>query len=213
MTSISTILVIDDHEFSRKGLILALKEFPDVKVIGEVSSGSECLEIIQKTHIDIILMSIRMSGMNGIETAKKVIQKKPETKVIAMIDFIEDENIKNVIDAELFSGVLLKNIGSAELKHALHNVINGKIFYSPELIGVLSAGKRLGKPSIHLTKRETEILQLVAKGLTNQKIADKLNVSIRTITNHRANMHKKIGVSNTIHLISWGIKNNILSGI
>jgi DNA-binding NarL/FixJ family response regulator len=95
----------------------------------------------------------------------------------------------------------------------LQNIISGKPYYSHELMGYLSGRSKTGNRSSHITKREEQILQLVGKGLKNQQIADHYNVSLRTITNHRANMHKKFGVNNTVQLISWGLKNKILNRI
>mgnify|MGYP000232909698 CR=1 FL=1 len=211
MVNSKSLIIVDDHEFFRKGVMLTLERFSFIKVIGEASSGTEFLDMIKKKPADIILMDINMPGMDGIETTRKALQMNPNLKIIALTMFGEEQYLDSMIDAGA-SGFILKNIDAAGMEYALKTVSEGKNYYSPEVMNFF-ANKRASKGKQKLTRRETEILEYVAKGLTNQQIADTLYVSLRTITNHRANMHKKLGVKNTIGLLSWAIKNNIIKKI
>ena len=140
MTPISNILVVDDNAFYRNGIITTLNRFPFIKVKGHFPNGTDCLKALK--NVDYLLIDIRIPGLNGLETAKKAIQIKPKTKIIAMIDFIEDTHIEKIFKFRFFSGVLLKSIDSEGMKYALLNIINGKKFYSPELMSVLTERQR-----------------------------------------------------------------------
>ena len=208
MLQTANILIADDHEFYRKGLISALKNIPGVKVIGEVSNGHECLNFIKSQPVDIILMDLNMPVLNGIKTAFRAFGIIPLVKIIALTEFVEETNVHEILRLG-FAGLVTKDIDSAGLIHAVEEVIKGNNYYSPSVMDVIIRD-RDSKDSKKLTKREMHIIKLVAQGLTNQEIADILNVAYRTITNHRANMHKKTGVRNTIQLLSWGMKNKLI---
>jgi DNA-binding NarL/FixJ family response regulator len=211
MAHIKNLIIVDDHEFFRKGVMLTLERFSFIKIIAEASNGLEFMELLKKKPVDIVLMDINMPGMDGVETTKKALEVNPNLKIIALTMFGEEQYLESMIDAGA-SGFILKNIDAAGLEYALKTVSEGKNYYSPEVMNFF-ANKRSKKNQTRLTKRETEILEYVAKGLTNQQIANTLYVSLRTITNHRANMHKKVGVKNTIGLLSWAIKQNIIKKI
>ena len=210
--NISRVIIVDDHEFFRKGVILTLNRFPFIKVVGEASSGENFLEVIKQIDTDIVLMDIKMTGMDGIETTIKALDFKPELKIVALTMFGEEQYLESMIDAGAV-GFLLKNIDAAGLEYALRMVSDGKNYYSQELMDYFVKKQRPSKDEITLTKREIEILQMVSEGLTNQQIADKLYLSLRTVTNHRANMHKKTGVKNTVGLLSFALKNNLIKKI
>jgi DNA-binding NarL/FixJ family response regulator len=212
MKDITKIIIVDDHELYRKGMMNALEQFSNIQVVGEASNGSECLKLLKQKHVDIILMDIQMPEMNGLDAARETLLIYPNMKIIAMTAFSNDEFIEDMFNIGV-SGFILKNIDVSDLKYAIKTVIEGKEYYSPEVMSYFTRNKLNAKTSKRVTSREKEILQLVAMGFTNQQIADKLYVSKRTITNHRANMHKKLGVSNTIQLLSWAIKNNIIKDI
>lgn len=213
MSNITNILVIDDHEYYRKGLVLALEEFESVKVIGQTYDIIESIKIIEQNSTDILFMGIIFSKIDqNIETANKLQQINHSTKIVAMVDYVDVESIQRIIDANVFVSIVLKNIDSEELTFALKNSTNGKSYYSQELAGILSR-RSADDTSVHITKQEIEILQLVAQGLTNREIANKLHLNVRTVANHRANMHKKTGVKRTVQLISWGIKNKYLENM
>lgn len=211
MAQNTRIIVVDDHEFFRKGVILTLNRFSFVKVVGEASNGKEFLEVLEKQKADLILMDIKMPVMDGIEATRKALISNRDIKIIALTMFGEEQYLESMIEAGA-SGFLLKNIDAEGLEYALQVVSEGKNYYAPEVMNLLVQKQRKEKASV-LTKREIEILQFVAEGHTNQQIADKLFLSLRTVTNHRANMHKKTGSKNTVGLLSYALKHNLIKKI
>jgi DNA-binding NarL/FixJ family response regulator len=209
MTHVPNILVVDDYEFYRKGLVLALKSFHGVHIIGEASSGEECLNAINKIPVDIILMDLQMMpGMDGIETAKKAFRQKRDLKIIGLTEVVNGPLVREAIDIG-FNGLLLKGANAAELEHTLQNIIKGNKSFSSELMATLFQKRQLDINS-RITKKEKEVLLLIEKGMTNQQIADKFNVSLRSVTNYRSSLYKRAGVNNGILLVNWAKDNKFI---
>ncbi len=207
------IIIVDDHEFFRRGIALSIKNFSFAKVVGEASNGFDFIKMMDKTPADIILMDIKMPKLNGIEATKQALEKNPNLKIIALSMFGDEQYLQSMIDAGAV-GFMLKNIKTPDLERALILLSEGKQYFSEELLVFLS--KRYSSPKKtppdfeKLTKRETEILQVIAKGLSNQQIADELFISIRTVTNHRSNIYDKLNVHNTAQLIAFAHQHKLL---
>jgi len=208
------IIVAEDHEFFRKGVIMTLNRLKYAEVIGEASNGQELLELIKEKKPHIILTDINMPILNGIEATKEILKLYPEIKIIALSMFGDEENFHCMIEAGV-QGFLLKNTDSNDLDRALQAVAQDQQFFSPEFIPYFR-NKYLGESkdkednSKVITKRELEILQLVAQGYSNQEIADRLFISIRTVTSHRANLNMKTGSKNTVKLLIYAIRNKLI---
>ncbi len=204
------IIVVDDHEFFRKGLVFVLNRLKYVEVIAEATNGKEFLDILDKKEVDIVLMDISMPNLNGIEASKLALAKFPNLKIILLSSHQDEQYLEAGIDAGI-KGFLLKNIDREILDHALQVVAQDKPFFSDEFLPYFTKQYLSVKnPShnIQLTKREMEILQLIGAGFTNQEIADKLFISLRTVTNHRAALYQKTNTNNTAGLLSISIKNH-----
>ncbi len=211
------VMIVDDHFIFRNGLKDLLEEIPEAEVIGEASSGSEFLELLSSHEPDIVFMDIKMPGMNGIETTRKALEEYPGLKILALSMFGEGEYVEEMLQAGAM-GYLLKNIGKEELIKAIDNIANEKGYFSDEILvmvtrQVFNAKKKSEEQSIieSLTKRELEVLQLVSQGFSNLEIADKLDISPRTVGGHRNNMLSKSGLKNTAALISFAMKNQAIS--
>lgn len=204
------VIVVDDHEFFRKGLILVLSRLKYVDIVGEVTNGHEFLSLIDTCEVDIVLMDISMPGMNGIDATRLALGAHPDIKIIALSSHEDEKHLEAMIDAGA-KGFMLKNIDKDTLDHALQVVAQDKPFFSEEFMPFF-AKKYFGEksqPVINLiTKRELEVLQAIALGFSNQEIADKLFISLRTVTNHRASLYLKTGTNNTAGLLALGIKNS-----
>lgn len=207
-----SVMVVDDHSFFRKGVMLAVNRIDSFEVIDEASSGKELLEKLKKRIPDIILIDIRMPDMDGIEATKKALAFNSGLKIIALTMHGEEAYIESMLNAGAM-GYMLKNSESEDLERALKCIIEGKQYYSQEILPQL-ANRFLHKkkePSIEkLTKREFEILELVCNGHSNQEIADKLFLSLRTVTTHRSNLNSKLGVKNTAGLMAYAIKHRLV---
>lgn len=214
MENLVTIMIVDDHEIFRKGLAMVINKMKNIKVVAEAGNGQEFLDLLEKTKADLVFMDIQMPVMNGIEATKTALLKYPGLKIVALSMFGEEEYLQNMVDAGV-RGFLLKNISKEDLLRAIQLISEGKNYYSEELLSFftrkyMAPAKQQENPEINLTKREMEILQLIAEGYTDGEIADKLFISQRTVNGHRASLIAKTGSRNTVNLLTYAIKNGLV---
>jgi DNA-binding NarL/FixJ family response regulator len=213
MDSKIRVIIADDHEIFRKGLKLILSRLKYVDLVGEAENGKEVIEIIKKKNADIILMDIEMPEMSGIEATRKILEIRPQVKIVALTMFNDEKYIEDMLDAGA-KGFLLKNITKQVLDRALRTIDEGNNYYSDELFSFFTkkiAGEKSQKDiELTLTKREKEILQLICEGLNNEEIASRLSISERTVIGHKSNLLAKTNCKSTPSLISYSIKNKIV---
>ena len=212
----TSIAVIEDHSFFRSGLAMALQDINFVELTVEAANGQEFIDQLKVKKVDIALLDVKMPKMNGYDTLMKIKQEFPSMKIVMLTMHEDYETIYQFIKAGV-DGYLSKNIDVSDLEIALKTIINGQIYYSIELMGhitrMLQEDSIRQKRKTSISKRELEILKLIFDGYSNKEIADKLFVSIRTITNHRMHLNAKTGVKNTAGLIAFSLKNNLLSKV
>ena len=207
------IFIVDDHEIFRKGLKMVFARNKEMEIAGEAGSGEEFLRQMNNIDFDVVLMDIKMKGMDGIETTQRALEKNPELKVLVLSTFGEEEFLHRMINAGA-KGFLLKNVDKETLFGAIDLVYRGQNYYSPELLPFFT--KKFIDPKDSnddpmLTKRELEVLQLVAEGLTNTEIAERLFISKRTVDTHKNNLISKTGSKNIVSLLIYAIQNKIIS--
>ncbi len=209
------ILIADDHKVFRDGIISILESEKDMKVVGEVGDGRAVVELLKNIQPDIILMDITMGDSGGIETSKIIKKEYPNIKILALSMHDESTYIVKMLEAGA-KGYLLKNAGGKEMIRAIRVVNEGNTYYSGEvsaaIIDHLTKGTKPKerKEGIPLSKRELEVLELIAEEFTNPEIAEKLYISIRTVDTHRRNLIEKLGVKNTAGLVKYAIRNGII---
>ena len=205
------LIIADDHEIFRKGLRIILNELDEVKVIAEAQNGNEVFEILKHQKADLILMDIRMPVMDGIEATRKMTEKYPDVKVIALTMFEEISYFNQMIEAGA-QGFLLKKTNKDELQRAINLVIEGENYFSEEFISNVNRNQRPASriAGIELTDREQEVLELICKGMLNAEISKFLGVSARTVDGHRAHLLEKTGAKNSPHLVMFAIKNGLI---
>ena len=212
------ILVVDDHAIVRDGIISMLQSQPDLEIIGEAASGEVALELIGKIQPDIILMDIMMTGMNGIETTKKIRENYDAPKIIILSMEVTQTLISEAIQAGA-QAYIPKDSKKQELIDAIRNVNNGEQYFSPKISEVVFKGfydqSVSGKSGNQedekkITKREVEVLKLIASGMSNRVIADKLFISIRTVDAHRNHIIQKLKLKTTAELVKYAIKQKIV---
>lgn len=206
------IMIVDDHEIFRSGLKMVINKLGYAKVVAEAADGIELLEVLQNEETDLILMDIEMPLMNGIEATRMVLEKYPHIKVIALTMYKEDAYIQSMIESGV-KGFLIKNIRKDVLDRAIQAVYNGKTYYSEELWDYFT--KSITKDDKQeetnsYTKREMEVLALLAEGLSNKEIADRMFVSERTIVGHKSNLMAKTNTKNTVSLLAFAIRNGLI---
>ena len=202
-----TVIIADDHEISRIGIRRLLSVAPDIDVIGEAVDGATALELARSKRPDVVLLDVRMPNISGIEAAQRI---KGELKeiVVIMLSAAEDEKS---IERAMYAGAdgyLSKEVNSEELVAAIRNAIRGERVFSRSILNLLEGKvkeQKTDQPSVKLTKREEEIVTLVAKGLTSQDIANKLFISPRTVETHRARIMDKLGVNNAAGLVRFAL--------
>lgn len=208
------VMIADDHSMIREGLKQLLELEGDFQVIEEACDGVECLEKLSKVTPDILLLDINMPNMNGLEVLQKMKDKRMKVKVLVLTVHNEVEYLLKAVDIGI-NGYLLKDSESAELKKAILTVVNGDDYIQPSLIPLLNA-KMIDRNKDNvkiesLTRREMDVLKLLAVGMYNKEVAEKLSISERTVKNHVSNIFKKIGVTDRTQAAVFAIRNNLIT--
>lgn len=215
------VLIADDHHLFRLGVITLLKQEPQYEVIADVADAEQAILVALKEQPDVILMDIHLPGMDGIAATHRILQALPHTKILALTTLGEDEKIMAMINAGAL-GYVLKDSSMPELLTAISLVQQGNTYFSKAVSNTLLArlsGRMIKKadpqhdvqpgeaPSARLTKREMEILQLVAEERGNQQIAENLFISPRTVETHKRNLILKLKVKNVVGLARYYFEN------
>lgn len=203
------VAIADDHIIFRKGLATILNEISMVKVVAETSNGYELLDYLKTGTADVVLMDIKMPGMDGIVATRRVSENYPDISVIALTMHEEIGYFNEMIEAGA-RGFLLKKTTQDQLEEAITAVFRGENYFAEEF--AISVGKTISSPRVKivLTNREKEILDYICKGLSNSEISKKLGLSQRTIDGHRARLFDKTGAKNAPNLVLFAIKNGLV---
>lgn len=208
------LIIADDHSMVREGLKQLLELDGELEVVAEAADGIEVLEKLETIKPDILLLDINMPNMNGLETLRNIKQQNIKVKVLILTIHNEIEYLMRAVEIGC-DGYVLKDSDSNLLKKAIHTVFEGEKFVQPSLTPALNAAmtnKALVDDKLNeLTRREIEVLKLIAEGLFNKEIAAKLNISERTVKNHVSNIFKKIDVSDRTQAAVFAIKNNLVN--
>jgi DNA-binding NarL/FixJ family response regulator len=204
------IVFADDHEVVRAGLRRLLSIDKTIRIMDEANNGKDALDLILYHKPDIALLDIMMPQMTGVEVAQIIKSKQPETLIVMLTAFEDATHLEQALSAGA-DGYLTKDIPSKELISALHNVMLGERVFSKSIVLLvqnkfMTRGSQ-NEPHIKITKREQEILNLIAAGRTSTEIADKLFLSVRTVESHRYNLMQKLGIKNTAGLIRFAVMN------
>ena len=214
------VFLVDDHTVLRTGLRSLLVEQPGLSVVGEAGNGQELLDQLPETPADVVLLDINMPVMDGPETARQLRIAYPEVTVLVLSMLDDEKHIFQMLDAGA-AGYILKSAGLDEIVHGIRMVVAGRPFLCSEVgFAALNKLRDGGSAPVEeaspkgggaLSRRETEVLQLIAEGLTNQEIADKLFTSKRTIETHRQNIIAKTQMKNTASLIRFAVSEGLVA--
>jgi len=206
------VLLVDDHRLIRDGIRFYLeKEEHNITIAGEASDGKQALIFLEKNpeQIDIMLTDISMPEMNGVELATEVNKKFPSVKIIALTMIKDSQYVKQMLQAGA-SGYLLKNAREKEIVDAVKAVYKGESYYAQEATKAIMdfmSKKKQDSEVVAISKREKEVLRLIIDELSNQEIADKLFISIRTVEAHKRNLMEKTGSKTLAGLVKYAINN------
>jgi DNA-binding NarL/FixJ family response regulator len=191
-----SVLIADDHPVFRQGLHALLDEVPDIELIGEAADGDEAVTAALELKPDVVLMDVRMPGLNGIDATRRIVAADPGIGILVLTMFEDDDSVFAAMRAGA-RGYLLKGSEQEEVMRAIRSIASGEAIFGPaiarRLIGYSSSASTEAFPE--LTAREREVLELIAQGRNNQAIADELVLSLKTVRNHVSNVFNKLQVT------------------
>ncbi|MCL6522420.1 MAG: response regulator transcription factor [Firmicutes bacterium] len=215
------VLLVDDHTILREGIRSLLEEQEDMEVVGEAGDGVEAVELTDRLLPDVVLMDIGLPRMNGVDATQAILRRHPEVRVLVLTMHDSEEYVRTILQAGA-SGYVLKRSAARELVSAIRAVHEGHTVLNPELSRAVFAGGARPEPGgqpllprLHgtdvLTEREQEVLRLIARGYTNQEIADKLMISIKTVQAHRGNIMEKLDLHDAVELTKYALRVGLIS--
>ena len=206
------LILADDHAVVRSGLRMLLEAQPDIKILAEVESGVEAVEKTKSLNPDIVLMDIQMPGISGIEATRQIRAISPDTSVLALTMYEDDQYFFEMLRAGA-SGYVPKRAAPDELLTAIRAVGRGEVYLYPSLASrlvqdYLKRADTGDQPLIYddLTPREREVLTLIAEGFSNAEIAEKLVISVKTVDRHRENIMRKLNLHSRIELVKYALR-------
>lgn len=204
------VLLVDDHAMVRRGLGAFLSVYPDLQLVGEAESGADALEQCARLQPDVVLMDLMMPEMDGATATAAVRRQFPQTRVIALTSFRDDELVQRVIQAGAI-GYLLKNVSGGDLAQAIRAAYAGRPTLAPEATqALINAATRPAAPGHDLTARERDVLALMVKGLNNTEIAERLIVSQSTIKGHVSNILAKLSVTSRTEAVALAVEHKLV---
>ncbi len=212
------LILVDDHQLVRTGIANLLSGEPGFEIIGEAADAKELFDLLRKSQPDIAVLDIALPGMSGIEITKKLHNDFPGIRILILSMHTSEEFIFNAINSGA-RGYLPKNTSRKELIEAIYAIQRGEEFFAESISNVIlkSYIKKVKTDSADvenkeslLSKREIEVLRLFAEGMTNQEIADKLFISIRTVESHKNHIMARLELKTTVDLVKFAIRNNIV---
>ncbi len=210
-----TVVIADDHALMREGTRQILEDQPGLQVVGEAEDGEEAVALVSRLHPDVVLMDIAMPKLNGIEATRLIKKTSPSTSVLVLTAYDDDQYIFALLDAGA-AGYLLKNVRGEELAQAVRAVAEGESVLHPAIASKVfkrytSAGQPAAQEGIEpLTERESEVLAMAARGLSNKMIARDLGLSDRTVQVHLSNIFGKLGVASRTEAVITALQRGLL---
>ena len=210
------IFIADDHNLVRQGIVALLKDRNIFTIVGEASDGVQAVRMVKELKPDIILMDISMPSLNGLEATYQIKRDMPEAKILILTQHENEEYVLQIIRAGA-SGYVLKNSVSDDLVNGILALEKGERFFSPSISKLIFdgyitkiKGQETKKENPELTHREREVIQLLAEGESNQKVAEKLFISVRTAEFHRANIMHKLNLRDIAGLVKYALQKGII---
>lgn len=216
MVAKKRLLIADDHEVVRRGLVSILAEKDEYEVVGQASNGREAVEMAIEMKPDVAIMDIGMPELNGLEATRQILEKLPKTEVLVLTVHDSEQVVREVLKAGARGYVLKTDAGTA-LVEALESLANRDVFFTSKVSEVMLQGFIREEPlnleetdRSRLTPREREIMQLLAEGLSNKEIGARLGIGIKTVETHRTNIMNKLNLHSVSDLVRYAVRNKII---
>ena len=204
------ILIVDDHSVVRQGLRMFLRLDPELEIVGEAANGAEALRLARELQPDVVLMDLLMPVMDGVTATAAIRRELPQTEVIALTSVLEDSSVFGAVRAGAI-GYLLKDTEADELRRAIKAAAAGQVQLSPEAAMRLMREVRAPENPDELTERETEVLCLLAQGLSNKEIARELTIGEKTVKTHVSNILSKLNVPSRTQAALYAVRTGLVS--
>ncbi len=206
------VVVVDDHDVVRRGVVTYLMTEDDIEIVGEASSGNEGAELVKNVKPDVVLMDLMMEDGNGIDATKKIMESLSDCKIIILTSYYDDEKVFPALEAGAFS-YMLKTSSADEIAAAIKKAARGENVIEPKVAGkMMTRFRRNGTlPHEELTEREMEVLICIGNGLTNQEISEKLFIGIKTVKTHVSNILSKLNVQDRTQAAVYAHRNGIMN--
>jgi DNA-binding NarL/FixJ family response regulator len=202
-----SVLLVDDHALVRRGFRLMLEDDSDIQIVGEAGDGAEAVKLTGELQPRVVVMDCALPGMSGMDATRKIRQQWPDIGVLMLTMHSEDTWVRLALDAGA-NGYILKSAVDLDLIQAVKKVAEGETVLDPK---VAKPAALKGEKNMGLTNRELEILQLIVSGKSNKEIASDLELSVNTVSVHRANIMEALGIHNTAELVVYAIKNGLVT--
>ncbi len=202
------IIIVDDHKILLDGLQSVLNRIRSIQVVAAVDNGMKALEIVEQQEIDVVLMDIEMPQIDGFQTANQMLNRFPGTKILILSMHNDRPYIERMYNLGV-CGYLLKTANIDDIIDAIHKVHNGELYFSADIIKNMIIKKEDSSSYVKLTRRERQVIELIAKEMNNTEIAELLSLSVETINTYRKNLLKKLGVKNTAGLVKYAISEGL----
>jgi DNA-binding NarL/FixJ family response regulator len=210
------VLIVDDHKIMREGLRSLLEKQPDIEVVAEAENAQTALQLAEELTPDLAIIDVVMPGLNGIETTRRMINKVPNVKVIALSMYSDKRFVMEMLRAGA-SGYLLKDCAFEELDGAIRTVIEDRTYITPRIVDIIVKDyfSQVERPTpsalASLTSRQYEVLQLLAEGKTTREIASQMSLSVKTIESHRQQIINKLNIHSIAGLTKYAIREGLIS--
>jgi len=206
MSNEISVLLVDDHTLVRQGFRRILEDDPEIRVVGEASDGSEAVKLAEDLKPQVIVMDMAMPGLNGMQASIEILKVLPKTAILILSMYSEENYVRNALEAGA-KGYILKNAMDIDLASAVKKVAAGQKVIAP---GLLSSTPEPDADADKLTNREKQILQLIAEGKSNKEIAALLELSVNTVSVHRANLMEALGIHRTAELVLYAVRKGLV---
>lgn len=207
MTSRIRLMVVDDHSLVHRTVSISLEAVDDIEIVAHASNGEQALVLCDEAKPDLILMDMIMPGMDGIEATRRILEKQPEVKILALSGFRDQVGIREMLESGAV-GYVLKDATTDSLANTIRTAYEGKSVLSPEVTSILLTGNK-EKPDYGLTPREFEVLKSMTEGLNNREIAAQLSISVSTVRFHITNITTKLNVETRTEAIVLAARQNL----
>ncbi|HKZ55855.1 MAG TPA: response regulator transcription factor [Anaerolineales bacterium] len=209
------VLITDDHAIVRTGLRTLLKTDASLELVAEASGGYEAIDLVEKTRPDVLLLDLSMPDLDGIAVTKKIKPRFPDVRILILTIHEDQAMLREAIRAGA-SGYILKRAAEGELISAIHVIMRGDMYIDPAMVRALLE-ETVSRPSPQpetseaLTPREIDVLKYIVQGYTNRQIGEELNLSVRTVEGHRANLSGKLGLHSRVDLVRYAREHGLIA--